>query len=83
MISPVRELEQAFRAAQRETRQAYLGVISGISRVAALKQALVSSETALKATETGFEVGTRTAVDVVASETYHSRCKATACTCKV
>ena len=61
-------LEQAFRAAQRETRQAYLGVISGISRVAALKQALVSSETALKATETGFEVGTRTAVDVVASE---------------
>lgn len=61
-------LEQAFRAAQRETRQAYLGVISGISRVIALKQALVSSETALKATETGFEVGTRTAVDVVASE---------------
>ena len=62
------KLEQAFRAAQRETRQAYLGVISGISRVAALKQALFSTETALKATETGFEVGTRTAVDVVASE---------------
>jgi len=61
-------LEQAFRAAQRETRQAYLGVISGISRVTALKQALVSTETALKATETGFEVGTRTAVDVVASQ---------------
>ncbi len=61
-------LEQALRAAQKETRQAYLGVISGISRVTALKQALVSSETALKATETGFEVGTRTAVDVVASE---------------
>lgn len=64
----LQELEQAFRAAQRETRQAYLGVISGISRVSALKQAVVSSETALKATETGFEVGTRTAVDVVASE---------------
>lgn len=62
------QLEQAFRAAQRETRQAYLGVISGISRVNALKQAVVSSETALKATETGFEVGTRTAVDVVAAE---------------
>ncbi len=61
-------LEQAFRAAQSKTRQAYHGVISGISRVAALKQALVSSEIALKATETGFEVGTRTAVDVVASE---------------
>jgi len=62
------ELEQALRAAQKETRQAYLGVISGISRVSALKQALVSTETALKATETGFEVGTRTAVDVVASQ---------------
>ena len=62
------ELEQAFRAAQRETRKAYLGTISGISRVNALKQALVSTETALKATETGFEVGTRTAVDLVASE---------------
>ena len=64
----IQELEQVLRAAQRETRQAYLGVISGISRVGALKQAVVSSETALKATETGFEVGTRTAVDVVASE---------------
>jgi outer membrane protein len=64
----LQELEQAYRAAQRETRQGYLGVISGISRVTALKQALVSTETALKATVTGFEVGTRTAVDVVASE---------------
>lgn len=62
------ELEQAFRAAQRDTRQAYLSIISGISLVNALKQALVSTETALKATETGFEVGTRTAVDLVASE---------------
>ena len=29
---------------------------------------MVSSETALEATEAGFEVGTRTAVDVVASQ---------------
>ena len=43
-------------------------MISGISRVRALKQALASSETALQATEAGFEVGTRTAVDVVAAE---------------
>lgn len=61
-------LEQARRNAQRLTRQAYLGVISGISRVKALNQAVVSSETALQATEAGFEVGTRTAVDVVAAE---------------
>ena len=61
-------LEQERRNAQRLTRQAYLGVIFGISQVKALKQAVVSSETALEATEAGFEVGTRTAVDVVAAE---------------
>ncbi len=61
-------LEQARRSAQRLTRQAYLGVISGISQVNALNQAVISSESALAATEAGFEVGTRTAVDVVASQ---------------
>ncbi|MDX1519303.1 MAG: TolC family protein, partial [Gammaproteobacteria bacterium] len=64
----MQRLEQARRSAQRQTREAYLGVISGISQVMALKQALVSSETALQATEAGFEVGTRTAVDVVAAQ---------------
>ena len=62
------KLEQARRQAQSATRQAYLGVISGISQVKAFKQALVSSETALQATEAGFEVGTRTAVEVVTSQ---------------
>jgi outer membrane protein len=61
-------LEQARRSAQRLTRQAYLGVISGISQVKALNQAVISSETALEATEAGFEVGTRTTVDVVATQ---------------
>lgn len=61
-------LEQARRSVYSSTRQAYLGVLSGISQVKAFKQALVSSETALQATVAGFEVGTRTAVDVVTSE---------------
>ncbi|MFQ5660505.1 MAG: TolC family outer membrane protein [Gammaproteobacteria bacterium] len=64
----LQRLEQARRQAQRATRESFLGVISGISRVKALKQALISSETALYATRSGFEVGTRTAVDVVDSE---------------
>jgi outer membrane protein len=64
----IHTLEQSKRSAQRLTREAYLGVISGISQVKALKQAVVSSETALEATEAGFEVGTRTAVDVVVSQ---------------
>ena len=41
--------------------------ISEIARVQALKQALESSQTALAATEAGYEVGTRTAVDVLTS----------------
>lgn len=64
----MQSLEQARRSAQRLTREAYLGVISGISQVKALNQAVISSETALEATEAGFEVGTRTAVDIVASQ---------------
>lgn len=58
-------LERQARATERSTRDAYLGVQSDISRVSALRQALESNETALKATEAGFEVGTRTTVDVL------------------
>lgn len=58
-------LERANRETERATRDAYLGVLSEISRVKALKQALESSQTALQATEAGFEVGTRTTVDVL------------------
>lgn len=58
-------LERTARETEQQTRDAYLGVISDISRVAALKQALESNRTALKASEAGYEVGTRTAVDVL------------------
>ena len=59
-------LERVSRETERSTRDAYLGVVSEISRVQALKQALESSATALRATEAGYDVGTRTAVDVLA-----------------
>lgn len=58
-------LEQTRRATQRTVRNAYRGVISGISRVKALKQALISNQSALRAAEAGYEVGTRTTVDVL------------------
>lgn len=64
----LQRLHFAQRSAQSQTRQSYLGVISGISRIEALEQAVISSETALEATNAGFDVGTRTAVDVVAAE---------------
>jgi len=60
-------LERVSRETERQARDAYLGVTSEISRVTALKQAFESSRTALRATEAGFEVGTRTTVDVLAA----------------
>jgi len=60
-------LERVSRETERTARDAYLGVMSEISRVQALKQALESSATALRATEAGYDVGTRTAVDVLAA----------------
>jgi outer membrane protein len=53
------------REIERQVRNNYRGVITGISRVKALRQAIVSNETALEAAETGMEVGTRTIVDVL------------------
>ena len=58
-------MERARRDAVRRTRQAYLGVESAIARVGALRQAVVSSQSALDAVDAGFQVGTRTSVDVL------------------
>ena len=63
-----REQQEATRRSVIEqTRNAYATVIAEISRVEALKQALVSSEAAYEATNAGFEVGTRNAVEVLLS----------------
>ena len=60
-------LEGVERMVVRQTRDAFLGVSSEISRVNALRQAVSSSRTALRATEAGYEIGTRTIVDVLAA----------------
>ena len=60
--------ERIARQTERQTRDDYLGVISEISRVRALRQAVESNRTALRATEAGFEVGTQTTVDVLQSQ---------------
>ncbi len=57
--------EQQRRAVMRLTRESYNSVMSGISRVKALRQAVVSNEKALESTTAGYEVGTRTTVDVL------------------
>lgn len=64
----MQQLQRVTRETERQTRDAYLGVISEKRRVEALDQAVTSSETALEATQAGFEVGTRTIVDVLDSQ---------------
>jgi outer membrane protein len=66
-IAARERLERSSRETERQARDAYQGVNSEIERVRALRQALESSRTALAATEAGYEVGTRTAVDVLNS----------------
>lgn len=47
------------------TRSLHMTVVSDVSRVAAREQAIVSSKSALDATQAGYEVGTRNVVDVL------------------
>ncbi|MGO9513793.1 MAG: TolC family outer membrane protein [Steroidobacteraceae bacterium] len=60
-------LERVARQTEHDARDAYMGVLSEISHVKALRRALESNATALNATESGYEAGTRTAVDVLES----------------
>jgi outer membrane protein len=62
------QLEQERRAVVRQARNNYRAVETGIAEIGAREQALVSARSALEATEAGFEVGTRTIVDVLLSQ---------------
>jgi outer membrane protein len=74
--SQVRQAREQFMAAaenldvqRRNTRMlvktAFRGIATSISQVAALKSAVDSAQSALEATLAGFEVGTRTMIDVL------------------
>lgn len=58
-------LDYTTRQTEEQTRDAYQGVISQIAQVQALKQAVESDRVALEATEAGYQVGTKTVVDVL------------------
>lgn len=63
--STVDTLDQQRRLIEKTVRNSYRGVMSSISRVEALEASQRSAQSALEATEAGFEVGTRTLVDVL------------------
>ncbi len=62
------DLERQRRAVQRQARAAYLNLESEISRIKALTQAVKSTVSAKEAVDAGFQVGTRTSVDVLNAE---------------
>ncbi|WP_105255753.1 outer membrane channel protein TolC [Pseudoalteromonas sp. T1lg75] len=66
-VAASEDLEATLRAVTRSTITSYNQVVSDIATYKALEQAVISAESALQATEAGFEVGTRTIVDVLVS----------------
>jgi outer membrane protein len=66
-VSASQDLSLTHRGVVRTTRNAYNTVIAAISAIKAFEQSVLSAQKALEATEAGFEVGTRTIVDVLDS----------------
>ncbi len=66
-VAASQDLDRVHRDVVRNARNSYNTVIAAVSGIKALEQSVISAESALKATEAGFEVGTRTIVDVLDS----------------
>jgi outer membrane protein len=62
------DLESSRRTVAQQTREAFLGVTSGLGQIKALRQAVGSTTLQLESTKLGQEVGVRTAVDVLNAE---------------
>ncbi len=58
-------LEKSFRSVQSSVYSSYNDVTGALGSIRAFEQLVVSAESALSATEAGYEVGTRTIVDVL------------------
>lgn len=66
-VSASQDLEQSYRQTIQSVRSSYNDVKAAISTIKAFEQSVVSAQSALNATQAGFEVGTRTIVDVLNS----------------
>ncbi|WP_220267507.1 outer membrane channel protein TolC [Enterobacter sp. Colony194] len=63
------QLESAHRNVVQTVRSSFNNINASISSINAYKQAVVSAQSSLDATEAGYEVGTRTIVDVLDATT--------------
>lgn len=66
-VAASQDLELSYRTAVRQVRSSFNDINANIATIRALEQAVISAQSALNATEAGFEVGTRTIVDVLQS----------------
>lgn len=57
--------DQTYRTIATQTREAYLGVMAGISKIKADKQAIISGQSSVDSTRAAYSVGTATIVDVL------------------
>lgn len=64
-LASLQAYERIKRQTIQATRDSYHNVVAGISRVRAFERAVESARVAAEATEAGFEVGTRTSIDVL------------------
>jgi len=64
-LSQSSQFQFVHRSVVSETRQSFLGVITGIKKIIADVQTIKSAQNALDATKAGYDVGTRTMVDVL------------------
>lgn len=62
------QYEETYRSIVNQTRQAYLNAISGISKVHADIQTIISQKSSLEGTKESYKVGTRTMVNVLEAE---------------
>ncbi|MXP50516.1 outer membrane channel protein TolC [Pantoea sp. Eser] len=68
-VSASEQLESAHRSAIQTVRSSFNNVNASISTISAYKQAVVSAQSSLDASEAGYQVGTRTIVDVLDATT--------------
>ena len=64
-VAASEQLEKSYRSVMSAVKSSYNNVNASIGSVRAYQQAVVSAESALKATEAGYEVGNRTIIDVL------------------
>lgn len=68
-VSSSEQLESAHRTVVQTVRSSFNNISASISSIDAYQQAVVSSQSSLDASEAGYQVGTRTIVDVLDATT--------------